>query len=464
MAAAIPFPAIQTNLFSLPQDDRPNALNRSARHNFLKPISQNDSHNKPITQDDSYNPTHLYDLDLGGDCSRPDRRFESSNTHPVKTKRADESQEFKEALEITGVFRGRELTRKERRLTCGITPIDSLIGGGIVRGRISEIVGNSGTGKTSLAAAFAASITGRGEVAAWIDAGGGFDPASIEEAGVDLARILWVATPANRTQSNYRTSYEDTRDRPGPTHRPDEMLDDPAIYYQKIRAEFEPGEGHCPHPQRPPRMTEVLERDEPGLARPEYRSNYAAKRSASAVVLKAAEWILTAGGFGLVVIDCGGMSDGRFGAFTQSAALRLARGAERSGAAVLVLAPYRMCGTFAALSLRLSRSRACFSRANRGAPGLFDGLTIEARVMRNKLGGSGGAATWSALADPSCAPMFEAKSNSALPASASTLAGAPIPRISVTTSAWAAMQSPGSFDSLDSSEHAPTAARVAAQH
>ena len=30
----------------------------------------------------------------------------------------------------------------------------------------------------------------------------------------------------------------------------------------------------------------------------------------------------------LVVIDCGGMSDGRFGAFTQSAALRLARGGE----------------------------------------------------------------------------------------------------------------------------------------
>src|SRR5271170_3344940 len=104
----------------------------------------------------------------------------------------------KELLEISGVFRGRELTRKERRLTCGIAPVDRLIGGGIVRGRISEIIGNPGAGETSLAAAFAASVTAHGEVAAWIDAGGGFDPARIAAAGVDLARILWVAVPANR--------------------------------------------------------------------------------------------------------------------------------------------------------------------------------------------------------------------------------------------------------------------------
>ena len=238
--------------------------------------------------------------------------------------RPESSLELKDLLEISGVFRGRELTRKERRLTCGIAPLDRLIGGGIVRGRISEIIGNPGAGKTSLAASFAASATARGEVAAWIDAGGGFDPASIATAGVDLVRMLWVATPVNRN----------------------------------------------------------------------------AQRPASMVVLKAAEWILTAGGFGLIVIDCAGMNDFNGSAFTQSAALRLAHGAERSGAAVIVIAPHRMCGTFAALSLMLSRNRACFSRTRSGAPTLFDGLTVEARVTRNKLGGSGGTVTWSALADP----------------------------------------------------------------
>jgi len=294
--------------------------------------------------------------------------------------RSESADQPKELLEIAGVFRGRELTRKERRLGCGIIVIDRLIGGGIVRGRISEIIGNPGVGKTSLAAAFAASVTARGEVAAWIDVGSGFDPASIAAAGVDLARMLWVAMPADRNLPGSRTVNEIERDRPRPSR--------PAHRFENFADE----------------LAEYLVGDPANYSASYSTSGRYAKRSTSMIVLKATEWILTAGGFGLVVIDCGGMSDkGWFSAFTQSAALRLAHGAERSGAAVLVIAPHRMCGTFAALSLMLSRNRACFSRACSGAPVLFDGLTIEARVTRNKLGGSGGVATWMALADPSTA-------------------------------------------------------------
>jgi hypothetical protein len=131
-------------------------------------------------------------------------------------------------------------------------------------------------------------------------------------------------------------------------------------------------------------------------------------------ILKAAEWILAAGGFGLVVIDftahvadslarlasSPSVSGWTRRALPESAALRLARAAERSGAAVIVLAAQRMCGTFAALSLVMNRNRTCFSRSTAGAPVLFDGLVVKAMVTRNKLGGSGGAAIWKALADP----------------------------------------------------------------
>jgi hypothetical protein len=375
--------------------------------------------------------------------------------------------EVKELLEITGVFRGRELTRKERRLTCGIAPVDRLIGGGIVRGRVSEIIGNPGAGRTSLAAAFAASVTARGEVAAWIDTGGGFDPASIAAAGVDLARMLWVAMPANastrwerplnaqrlagegpsekydsdgfeRNESLARDCARQIGPSPAPspgggegpvTHagRLREAPLDKARYLEKgLRDSLDKERyldkeqhwekalrdsvgGHAKHPVSKERYFAE------GL-----RTGRHARRSAGMVVLKAAEWILTAGGFGLVVIDCGGMADfnGRLSAFTQSAALRLAHGAERSGAVVLVIAPKRMCGTFAALSLMLSRNRACFSRASVGAPVLFDGLTVEARVMRNKLGGSGDAAIWSALADPLSASSGVPRSSAAMPESA----------------------------------------------
>jgi hypothetical protein len=238
-----------------------------------------------------------------------------------------------ELCEFTSVFHGRELTRKDRRIPSGLRSIDNLISGGIVRGRISEIIGQTGAGKTSLAAAFAANVT-QCEAAAWIDASDDFDPASLAAAGVELARLLWVS------------SYQ---------------------------------------PNLPRRETRG--------AHPEMPAPPIARSPVVAASLKAAEWILTAGGLGLVILDFGaGVSQ-----LSQSAALRLARAAERSGTSVLVLAPRRVCGTFAALSLSLRRDRACFSRFWPKAPALFDGLLLEASVTRNKLGGSGQTAKWKSV-------------------------------------------------------------------
>ena len=239
-----------------------------------------------------------------------------------------------QTLEIAGVFTGRELTRKDRRLSSGLTLIDRLLGAGIVRGRISEIVGPIGAGKTSLAAGFVASATRRGEAAAWIDAAGSFDPATVAAAGADLARVLWSAPRINPVSP----------------------------LFQFTRIEKSPAR----------------------YAAPAWNA------------VRAAELVLAAGGFGLVVIDLGNFAR----AIPPSAALRVARIAERTGAAVIVLATHRMCGTFAAQSLTLSRERACFSRAAIGAPSLFDGFAIEVRVARNKLGGVGARARWHALIDP----------------------------------------------------------------
>jgi len=230
-------------------------------------------------------------------------------------------------LEFAGVFRGHELTRKDRRLSSGLAPLDDLIDGGIPRGRISEITGRAGCGKTSIAASFAKSATRRGEVAAWLDASGTFDPESMAAAGVELRRMLWASmTTATRMP----------------------------------RAAASP------------------------LAR---------RQSA---IIKAAELVLEAGGFGLVVLDFGEAPR----ALTHASALRIARAAERSGTAVIALAPWRMCGTFAALSLAASRAETSFSRTAPGAPVMFDGLTVDAMVARNKMGGTGRRARVRALIDP----------------------------------------------------------------
>src|SRR5271167_2780456 len=110
-------------------------------------------------------------------------------------------------LEFSGVFRGHELTRKDRRLSSGLAPLDALIDGGIPRGRISEITGRAGSGKTSIAASFAAFATRRGEVAAWLDASGAFDPESMAAAGVDLRRMLWASMKTASRISHVTPSY-----------------------------------------------------------------------------------------------------------------------------------------------------------------------------------------------------------------------------------------------------------------
>ncbi|MFI5353561.1 MAG: hypothetical protein ACHQZS_11420 [Candidatus Binatales bacterium] len=287
-----------------------------------------------------------------------------------------------QALEITGVFTGRELTRKDRRLSSGLTPIDRILGAGIVRGRISEIVGPVGTGKTSLAACFVASATREGEAVAWIDSAGSFDPMTVAAAGADLTRVLWSSPRVDRTP-RFELSGQREEDTLTRRHRRGRT-----ICCANVRRPFDFAQGK-PHLPGQGEVTQPT-----------------AWNDAPGATIRAAELVLEAGGFGLVVIDFGNSTR----AIPHSAALRVARIAERTGAAVIVLAKFRMCGTFAAQSLMLSRIQACFSRRAIGAPSLFDGFAIEALVARNKLGGVGARASWHALVDvPSPVEPFAAQ-------------------------------------------------------
>jgi len=267
------------------------------------------------------------------DFSPSSKAFESSSESSWPTGRA--VPKIAQILEFANVFRGREITRKHDRIPCGVAQLDNLIDGGIVRGRINEIIAERGAGKTSLAAAFAANVTRR-EAAAWIDTSDNFDPASIAAAGVNLTRLLWVSSKgAKKAQAGMSAP----------------LAGEPSVRVSRF-----------------PVVTASL---------------------------KAAEWILGSGGFGLVILDLGDNTS----QLSQSAALRLARAAERSGSGVLIIAASRICGTFAVLSLTLRRERACFSHLWLDAPALFDGLLFEACLTRNKLGSSGQVARWAAVSE-----------------------------------------------------------------
>lgn len=85
--------------------------------------------------------------------------------------------------------------RGERRvspLPTGIGAVDEAIGGGFPRGQVSEVHGRASSGRTAIVQAAVAHALRRGALAAWVDPGDRFDPASAAEAGFDLSRLLWL--------------------------------------------------------------------------------------------------------------------------------------------------------------------------------------------------------------------------------------------------------------------------------
>jgi len=79
-----------------------------------------------------------------------------------------------------------------RRLATGIAALDALLGGGIPRGRLTELVGPLAAAKTSLLCAAAALLSRRGELIGWVDVGDALHPAALAANAADLTRIVWV--------------------------------------------------------------------------------------------------------------------------------------------------------------------------------------------------------------------------------------------------------------------------------
>ncbi|MDQ2901121.1 MAG: DNA recombination/repair protein RecA [Acidobacteriota bacterium] len=82
-------------------------------------------------------------------------------------------------------------------LSTGVPAIDNLTGGGVPRGRLTELFGAASSGRTSLSISILAQATAAQEYCAVIDATDAFDPVSAVECGVALERLLWVRCGGN---------------------------------------------------------------------------------------------------------------------------------------------------------------------------------------------------------------------------------------------------------------------------
>lgn len=76
-------------------------------------------------------------------------------------------------------------------ISTGIPEIDSMLGG-LPRGGITEIVGATSSGRTSLMLSALSQATNHQEICALIDTNDSLDPASAATAGVVLDQLLWI--------------------------------------------------------------------------------------------------------------------------------------------------------------------------------------------------------------------------------------------------------------------------------
>ena len=74
----------------------------------------------------------------------------------------------------------------------GVTPLDSLLGGGLKKGTLTELVSRRSCGRFATTLATIATATQIGEAVGLVDVGDGLDPQSATLSRVELARVLWV--------------------------------------------------------------------------------------------------------------------------------------------------------------------------------------------------------------------------------------------------------------------------------
>jgi len=86
----------------------------------------------------------------------------------------------------------RQAKNRSTTLPTSINGVDQILGGGLERGSLVEIVGRASCGRFAALLAALRAVTGAGEAAALVDQGSQLDPQNAARAGVKLDHLLWL--------------------------------------------------------------------------------------------------------------------------------------------------------------------------------------------------------------------------------------------------------------------------------
>jgi len=93
---------------------------------------------------------------------------------------------------LTSALAPLERTDPSWSVATGVPALDACLSGGLPRGQLSEIAGPRSSGRTTVLLRMLAAAAERGEIVALVDTSDCFDVQSATDAGIDLARLLWI--------------------------------------------------------------------------------------------------------------------------------------------------------------------------------------------------------------------------------------------------------------------------------
>lgn len=123
----------------------------------------------------------------------PEPRPDTTTEIDVDTVRAMLPDEVRRAVcRASELGLRRAQTVREAPLATSVAALDEVLGGGLPRGALVELVGRGSCGRFATLLATLQQITSAGEAAALVDQGSQLDPQAATAAGIDLDRLLWL--------------------------------------------------------------------------------------------------------------------------------------------------------------------------------------------------------------------------------------------------------------------------------
>jgi recombination protein RecA len=301
----------------------------------------------------------------------------------------------------------------------GVAELDALLGGGFPRGSLIELCGGASSGRTSLAFSLLARATEHQESCSFVDVSDSLDPLSLAAAGVELSRVLWIrcglgAEQAVGKTSPYLVAAEEKPESPtkksvhahGWRH-PRELMRGveraiPSIMGMRSPAGANP-ELHviarCAGEQverdrepprrgiRPARFVPKTEVSLPEEVRVDTKNMKPWKRLEQA--LKATDLLLHSGGWGVVVVDLGGISWADARRVNLSMWFRFRRAIENTPTILLLLGEESCAKSCASLVLHCQRKENKWNRAAASArtgAATLEGFEVQGEVTRSRVG------------------------------------------------------------------------------